>query len=684
MRQSAAIKKVVAVWTIICMMLPSFVFTVSAEKENISLANVVTEDSKLVFDGFTLQYGTNGKIQALVDVSIENIDATGVDFTLDYDSRYIVPSNFDTNDITTDATNTFKANTEVFTSEAYLTKEYSKLTSSSIQMNLVPDPQTPNGEYIGVKQIGSPKTEDVKCILASDRKVSLGKMSFQIVDPVQVCNMTQSQLNSILSIEDDSAYIMYVGDDHIEYFVDVLPAEWKVVRTLLDVTPAVEERTVTAYSIYNRCSDATKAGTLADLVAYLNQTMNTVVQRYSDGQQVLGNMIWNSEDETFTVQYSNGTEYNPLGNVTYTVSQNYAGTDKVVTVKVTVKPVTITGFKYDNRILSYSDSNRPEIWDDLEMPDTVTPVLDGIDDMYVSPTQNPIQTDWTPDDVTEALKTGTAPVSETYTEEFDKTLFGAPEPAWLTIPDGFNWNIDALRNVLKGNDYLKDATITAEVERETGILDITVTPKDGAAFEDGTNFNIYLPNGMVLKSTDNNDFVTVSIVNRQAVIKINAMSDSATSMTNTDRELIQSIINLGNDDFKLSAIPPDDAETAQVGFVFDPRVNYYLGENENNYVEKDYSEGRAGMFSVYEGQSLADIATYISFPDRSTIPIAYHGQTGYQPSEYDSAKVVSWSIEGDPTATVLPTEGTTVTLIGKLEDYSYTNFGYVQIRTIFT
>lgn len=65
---------------------------------------------------------------------------------------------------------------------------------------------------------------------------------------------------------------------------------------------------------------------------------------------------------------------------------------------------------------------------------------------------------------------------------------------------------------------------------------------------------------MVLKSTDNNDFVTVSIVNGQAVIKINAMSDSATSMTNTDRELIQSIINLGNDNFKLSAIPPDDAK----------------------------------------------------------------------------------------------------------------------------
>ena len=45
----------------ICLMLQSFAFAVYAEDENISLANVVTEDSKLVFDGFTLQYGVNGK-----------------------------------------------------------------------------------------------------------------------------------------------------------------------------------------------------------------------------------------------------------------------------------------------------------------------------------------------------------------------------------------------------------------------------------------------------------------------------------------------------------------------------------------------------------------------------------------------------------------------------------------------
>ncbi len=126
--------------------------------------------------------------------------------------------------------------------------------------------------------------------------------------------MTQSQLNSILSIEDDSAYIMYVGDDHIEYFVDVLPAEWKVVRTLLDVTPAVERRSLLCTLFIIDARILTKSGYIGGFgLEYSNQTMNTVVQRYSDGQQVLGNMIWNSEDETFTVQYSNGTEYNPLG-----------------------------------------------------------------------------------------------------------------------------------------------------------------------------------------------------------------------------------------------------------------------------------------------------------------------------------------------------------------------------------
>ena len=45
MQNSVAIKKVVAVWTMICLMLQSFAFAVYAEDENISLANVVTEDS---------------------------------------------------------------------------------------------------------------------------------------------------------------------------------------------------------------------------------------------------------------------------------------------------------------------------------------------------------------------------------------------------------------------------------------------------------------------------------------------------------------------------------------------------------------------------------------------------------------------------------------------------------------
>ena len=40
MQNSVAIKKVVAVWTMICLMLQSFAFAVYAEDENIILANV--------------------------------------------------------------------------------------------------------------------------------------------------------------------------------------------------------------------------------------------------------------------------------------------------------------------------------------------------------------------------------------------------------------------------------------------------------------------------------------------------------------------------------------------------------------------------------------------------------------------------------------------------------------------
>lgn len=685
MQDNATIRRIVAVWVTICMIVSSFCAMVTAEE-------ITNSSGSLVFSGFTLTYGANNEIQGFVDVSTDNIDATGVAILLEYDSRYLVPSDYETNEPTTDASRTFDQNTAVFNKTTdddgniitnYLSFLGSEMSSSDMLLNLVPDPSTPTSEYIGEKTLGAGTSVEntVKCVKAEGRTVSWGRISFQIVDPLQVCNMDTAALQNILKVT--AANLIYIKDsDKIEYFDENLPTDWKVNRTLDSVEPTVKQRTVSAYSIYNRCRDDDKAGTQADLVAYLNQTMSNVVLRYTDGQQTLGRIVWDDSDPTFSVSYSTGTDYNPLGGETYTIRQEYGGTGKTVEVKVTVTPVTITGFIYDNRVITYHESNRPQDWSELLMPETITPVLNGIDDMYIPPSDNPTQTDWSPDVVTEALKADPVPVSETYTHEFDKALFGTPEPLWLTIPDSFDWNVYVYRNVVDDSAPIPDPDndmITAAVERVSGSLVITVSTIGGASIASGTEFNIYLPNGMVIKSADES-FVTIDYnADGSATITVNASDLSLTStFSDADRELIQSLINLGSKDFKLTAIPPDSVETSQLPFTFDARVNYYLDDDvADGYIVKDYSGGRASMFPVYEGQSLGNITTYIAFPDNSTIPVAYHGQTGIQPSELDVAKVIEWSIEEYPGATELPTAGETVTLVGKLQDYSYTDFGYV-------
>lgn len=697
MHNMAMIKRIVALWVSICMIVSSLGLAAMSYYGD-GDANTEFPDGKLIFSGFTLQYGTNGKIQGIVDVSIENVDMTGVDFTLNYDSNFLVPSNFETNDPETDATKIFSQNTAVFPKDDiagtnYLgfgtEADFSKIDTANgtIRMNLYPEASTPLSDYIGESPYSYMEGKGVKCVKAAERRVSLGRMSFQITNPVQVCNMTPTQLNSILSCAADDAFIIYVASDGVEGFVDVIETDWQVNRTLSEVRPTVNERTVSAYSIYDRCADPALRGTEADLFAYLNQTMRTVVQMYTDGQQTLGNIIW--DPSVATVTYSDSkTSYDPLGDITYTITQEYGGTGKNVTVKVHVTPVTITGFSYDNKVKVYGESGRPQTWADLEMPLEITPVLTGIDDMYVPPVDHPTQADWTPNDITPALINGVLPVSETYTHTYTDSTGTLVSQPWLTVPSGFDWNITVERIVYEGEVSVDEGVIdsvAAKVIRESGILEITIPTIGGNAIDPGTDFYIYLPNGMIINTADNSDFVTVSVDGSgEATIQVNAMfttGDTAT-VSLADRELIQSLINLGSTKFEISAKFADGKQTSLKPFEFDPRVNYYLYEDTdisgNNYVEKDYSQGRAGMFPVYEGQSLSDIATYIAFPDNSTIPVAYNGNDGYQPSSLDVAKVVSWEIEGDPSATVLPTQGTDVTLIGKLEDYSYTNFGYVK------
>jgi hypothetical protein len=639
-------------------------------------------DAKLVFSGFTMKYGLNGKIQGLVDVSLENIDATGVYFNMKYDSKYLVPSNYATNNATISFSEFFEQNTDVF---PIVTDEYGDVKNSlntlfsditqpassgdegNIEFDLLPSADAENSEYIGEKNPYPTSSDDgyiVKCIKANERKVSLMTLSFEITDPMAVSKMSAEDLSKILYVDGD-VEIMYVDQDGIEQFTSIISSSWSASRVLIEVEPAVEESTVSAYSIYGD-------GTEADLIAYLNRKMNTVIQKYSDGEQYLDKIVWDSTADGFSIDQI----YDPHGGVTYTVTQTYM--DKTVTVKVTVTKVIITGFDYINRIKTYIDPDRPSEWADLAMPEVITPILYGTDDLYVPPTDKPLQNDWSPNEVTESLKTSPAPLSETYTHDVPITLFGDSNPLWLTIPDGFNWQVSVIRNVLETSNKPDEDSISASVARTTGILTIEVGSLDGNPIPDDTEFNIYLPNGMVIKSTDDK-FVTVTISDGKAVITVDALQSGAdTAFTDAEREMIQALINLAEPGFKLTAVT-DGIESEQTPFTFNARENYYLDDDvKDGYIEKDYSEGRKTMFAVSPSQKLSDISTYIEFPDKSTIPVAYDGQTGLQPSELSAAKVVRWTILDDSTATELPsTPSTTVTLVGLLEAYTYTNFGLV-------
>lgn len=434
--------------------------------------------------------------------------------------------------------------------------------------------------------------------------------------------------------------------------------------------------------------------------------------------------------------------YRPKGDVTYMITQPYMqDTDQMITIFLTVTTSELVGFTYDRRVKVFKDTDRVLEWPAINMPDPITPIVTGVDDEYIAPTYNPVSpTDWsyTPDGSAKQDAengraklndtTATLPVKAEFLTTFPSALVSEP---WMTIADDFNWDADAIRYVVADSvnppkppeeEDPGDTDIRAEIIYDNdvnidipGKLKITVNKLGGETIADGTKFNIYLPNGWVVNSDES--YVDVTISGGTAEIIVDAMTlakeDAADTFNLEQRRTIQSLINLGSSNtFRLSELlPPDNlVESPLYRFSFDKRQNryldddtyfeYYVKENHTliapdpvmlnedpdtaNYILKDYSGGRSGLFKVYKGQSLKDIASYIDFPDDSTIPIMYHGRDGYQPAELGVAKVskdsdgIAWRILGNPGVDIIPTDTTgSIILVGTLQPYTYTDFGYV-------
>ena len=682
MYQRTKIRRGIAVFVAFCLSLSTFI---------VGGADATDTDSKypngkLIFSGFTMQQGADGNVQALLKLTLEHINATGVSFTLGYDSSLLVPSDYSTNADASTALEAFKPNTDDFPSGFYeLQLAMSDVDSAASTVHFTVSPNKTSSIADDGPNIGIDTTnvygQNLKYFKAENTNLDLGYISFKDQDPARLSQMSDSELAStalyVVDNEDASdkdIKIIYIGDDGQEKFVAKIGSEWDVSARLISVDPKYEEKTVSAYTLYY---EGGQTGTQSDLIGYLNKYFRTVILRYSDNTYIRDTITWDSPDSNFSVS----PVYDPLGG-TYTVSQDY-NDDFSISMTIRVTPVYLLRFRANKLNKVFPDNARPSTWDDLDMPSEAKPILSESFDTYIPPSVTLARANWLPiDDVTSSLLNDPAFVSQDYTYEVSDdeitTQIAAP---WLTT-DGANRTIKAVRSVGEQTTAPGTDEISASVERVTGVMTINVDALGGVAIPDDTSFKIYLPNGIVIDTADN-DIATVNISNGTAVITID--TSSSTIFTQNELDSIQSVINLGSNNYNLTATEPNKGESEQTRFNCDARVNYYIADvnypaNDGpiDYIEADYSNGRSSMFTVYTGQSLDNISTYIEFPDGTQIPTAYHGISGISGAALGAAKVDSWSIEGSTDTDLPATAGTTVVLVGRLSDYTYTNFGYVQ------
>ncbi len=613
-------------------------------------------NARFVFSGMTMQNGVNGKVHGFVNLILKDVNAMSVGFTIKYDENYIVPSNYETNEATDDFNSFYMQNTVNFP-EGALNTVTSEISGEDgiVSMIVKPDTRLPledAGDNIGFTPDYEGTEDRYKCILANEVSggLDLGKLSFQIVDPAGVSQMTPAELKQIFYVVDDSVEILYYDEENT-FQTAIIEYDWNIEITLIDVNPVSSTINVLAPDIYTD-------GTEQDLIDYLNLNHKRVQLKWSNYDITLDNMVWDLSKCDIT-----GTPYDPRGG-TYTITQPY-NDEFDVSVTINVESVNLIGFLIDNRSITYTAGTQPADMTGLNLPEDATPVLDKVVNRFAL-ADLPLDFDsWTPDTLPAGFVNG-----DTGTYVFDNTVdisSLATTAPWLTT-DKADTAVSADRTIGDITPAPREDEIEAEVDKKTGVLTITVSSLQDTKIEPGTTFRVKFPNGYILDSSNS---IMTETVNEDGSATIVI---TTTDMTDLTESAIQSMINLGSSRFALSAKAPDKGESSFTGFTSPKRENFYT-----QHEEIDYSGGKRSLFAVTAGMDLDAITKHVNLLDSSVIHIAYDGMTGRQPAEMKEVHVDSWSIEGDESATALPdTPGETVTLVGKMtHGYFYTNHGII-------
>lgn len=542
-----------------------------------------------------------------------------------------------------------------------------KYAKVSLKAFLNPLAEGPN---IGEKFIGgsSPLDSVTKVILAGDKELKLGSLSFRIKDPEAFAKLNDRELMNVFRVEtndggasafsisyvDMTSYppvVFYDGNSHLDY-------EFNVKNTIKEVEVDASSQTVTAAEVFAQ-------GDESDLLSYLNSFMQDVTVTYADGSQIADTIVWGDRDKNYKCDNS----WDPKGG-TYNVTQEYAD-GLVVSATLEVTPVSIVGYLGDKDFVAYDTSE--DVPADFsafkpEFPKTAKPIFSVM--LPVSFTYNfPVDQDsWKQTQPTDKdLFPDKAAGQYTFTGDVDVSGM----PRWATVPS----DLEAVVNFdVAVGARTPDPQVVITVD-DDGLMTITVTGMAGLdTLPNDLNFMVRMPNGEVL---DPANFTNVtggglyevslnSPSNGQATIKL-----KAENISNAQQAALQQAINLGNrlGSFGVAAKQGELPRSKWVSASADPRTNIYV---DKNYVF-DYSVTGSQIFNIADDMTVPP--TTITLVGTDSVATLYSGYDGTEPGSLRTVVVESWTMtEGAMNV------GETVTFEGKLADTSYTNYGEVTNR----
>lgn len=616
--------------------------------------------------------------QAFVDITLKNINATGVSFCLQYDTTLLQLSDVATNKEISNTSstegadfkynmehayfeqdttffpdeNTFKDNWDAFYLNVSPVIGVADADKGFLIMNFIPE----YGSQALSDYIAADDESGEQLIMAAEEDVRFGRISFRIKSPQEFSALTDAEMAEALKIVHFSEADMTIwqgavdeegnlssGDNGVQmsyWDPDAEKMVWyddpdRYIKFEMNITAKLEkvyadksELSVSAYDIY-------KTGKATDLLDFVNTNMSKLILEYADGSFVPAKMEWTEDGcNLFDIDYkATGGDY--------TLTHPY-GEHGGVSVTVHVEPVKLKGFVAEKENLTFTtdyvqkflaqdftESGLTEL-DVLELPTVVTPVLEpyqytgGLPD--ISGTFR-----W--QDGADASGEMSAPPAGFGDSAATYTFYGIVASAqdlqeqypWLTVADPPP-TVAVTRSVVESEDDFPK-TLTASATNTDGTVTITVAynnAEDGTPnpIPENTAFFLRMPGGedidsaliASLGSHDGGYSVTYNADNGTYTIVLEALHT-----IDAEKQLAE-YINLGEraGNFSIAAQETEGGPiTAYADFEVLASANDYTAAPATMSSTQDYIFDYSGAYAA-----LFPVKAGTTLPTTITLPIS--------------------------------------------------------------